>query len=98
MLVHGDDFVSSSERSELEWLCRNMQKKFETKIVMAGDHDDLAKKARVLHQIVMWHPRKGPTYEADQHAEIFSRETGAEELNTISTPVAKETGRETEEF
>ena len=66
VLVHGDDFVSSSERSELEWLCRSMQKKFETKIVMAGDHDDLAKEARVLHQIVMWHPRKGPTYEADQ--------------------------------
>ena len=30
-------------------------------------------------------------------AEIISRETGAEDLKIISTPAAKETGRETEE-
>ena len=42
-LVHADDFVSSGERSELEWLCRNPQKKFETKIAIMGQDDDLAK-------------------------------------------------------
>ena len=61
-----------------------MQKKFETKTVMVGEDDDLAKEARVLNPIVRWHSRKGITYETDpRHAEIISCETG--------------TGRETEE-
>ena len=45
-----------------------------------------------------WHPREGITFEADlRHAETISRDKGAENLNTISTPAAKETERETEE-
>ena len=45
-----------------------------------------------------WHPREGITFEADlRHAEIISRDKGAENLNTTSTPAAKETERETEE-
>ena len=31
-LVHGDDFVSSSKRTELEWLCKGLKKQFETKM------------------------------------------------------------------
>ena len=51
----------------------------------------------MLNQIVKRHSRKGITFEADpRHAEIISRGTGAEKLKTISTPAAKETGRETE--
>ena len=42
-----------------------MQKKFETKTVMVGEDDDLAKEARVLNPIVRWHSRKGITYETD---------------------------------
>ena len=71
-------------RSELERLCRSLQKKFETKMVMVGEDADLAKEARVVNRIVRWHPRKGATYEANpRHAEIIRRETGAEELETI---------------
>ena len=66
-------------------------------MAILGEEDDLAKEARVLNRIVRWHPRKGITCEADPtHAEIFSREAGAEELKTISTPAAKDTGHETE--
>ena len=98
VLVHGDDFVSSGERVELEWLCQGLKKKFETTMIMMGEDDDKAMEARVLNRIVRWHPRKGITYEADpRHAETISRDTGAESLKTMSTPAAKETGRETEE-
>ena len=91
-LVHGDDLVSSGERTGLERLCRGLKKKFETKMTM------MAKEARVLNRIVRWHPRKGITFEADpRHAEFISRDTGAENLKTISTPAAEEAGRETEE-
>ena len=87
-LVHADDFVSSCERAELEWLCKGL-KKFETKMIMVGEDDDMANQARVLNRIVR-HPREGITHEAGpRHAEIISRDTGAE--------AAKETRRETEE-
>ena len=71
--VPGRDIVSSGERSELEWLCRSLRRKFETQMVMVGEDDDLAKGAGVLNRIVRWHPPKGITYEADpRHAEITS--------------------------
>ena len=99
-LVHGDD-MSFGERTELELLCKGLKKKkkkFETKMIMVGEDDDLAKKARVLNRIVRWHPRKGATEEADpRHAETISRDTGAEKLKAVSTPATKEPGRETEE-
>ena len=88
-LVHGDDFVSSRERSELERLCRSLQKKFETKMKMTGEYDELVEKARLLHRIASWHPHI--------RREMISRETGAGKLKTISPLAAKETGRETEE-
>ena len=38
----------SGERTELEWLCKGL-KKFEAKMTMVGEDDDLAKDARVLN-------------------------------------------------
>ena len=66
--VRGDDFVSSGERSVLEWLCKGLKKKFDTKMTMVGEDDDLAKEARVLNGIVRWHPRKRITYEAERRS------------------------------
>ena len=58
----------------------------------------MAKKASALNRIARWHPRDGVTCEADpRHAEIIRRDTGAENLKTVSTPAANETGKETEE-
>ena len=97
-LVHGDDFVSFGERVEVEWLCKGLKNKFETKMIMVGEVDDMAKEARVLNRIVRWHLKRGITYEADTwHAEIIIRDTGAESLKTISTPATREMGRETED-
>ena len=44
-LSTGTTFVSSGERTELEWLCRGLKKKFETKVTMVGEDDDLAMEA-----------------------------------------------------
>ena len=51
-LVHGDEFVSSGGRTELEWLCKSLKEKFETKMTMVGEDDDLAKESKVLNRIV----------------------------------------------
>ena len=68
-LVHGDDFVSC-DKTELEWLCRSLQKRFETKMAMVGD-DDLAKEDR----IVRWHPRKGTQARRNNRLWYWSRES-----------------------
>ena len=92
--VDGYYFVSSGERAESEWLCKVVNKKFETKMIMVGEDDDMAQEARVKNRIVGWH---GIPCEADsRNAEIIIRYTGAENLKTISTPATKET-EETEE-
>ena len=91
-LVHGTTCVIWV--SELEWLCKGLKKKFETKMTMVGEDDDLAKEARVLNRIVRWHSRQGITHEADpRHAEVISRDAGAEKLKTISTRAEKQRRR-----
>ena len=47
--MHGDDFVSSGERAELECLCKGLKNKFVTKMIMVGEDDDMAKEARGDH-------------------------------------------------
>ena len=83
-LVHGDDFVSSGEQAELEWLCKGLKNKYETTMTMVREDDDMAKEARTCEAV----PR---------HAEVIRRDAGAEKLKTITTPASKETRRETEE-
>ena len=57
----------------------------------------MAKEARVLNRIVRLHPRQGIACETDRHAEIFIRDTGAENSKTISKHATKDTGREAEQ-
>ena len=84
-------------RAELEWLCKGLRKKFESKMIIVREDDDLAKEARVLNRIGRWHPRKGISYEAVLRHAGITRDTGAEKLKAVSTPTAKEMGREREE-
>ena len=44
--------LSHPMKAELGWLCKGLLKKFETKMTMVGEDDDLAKEARVLNRIV----------------------------------------------
>ena len=86
--------MPSGESAELEWLCKGLKKKFETKMIMVGEDDNMAREARVLNRIVRWHPKKGITYEAyPRHAEIIIRDT--ENLKTISTPAESWEARRT---
>ena len=80
-LVHGNDFVSCGEGTELEWLCKVLKEKFETKMTMVGGGDDLAKEAGVLSQTVRWHPRKGITYEADRRQSRYRSREAQDHLN-----------------
>ena len=83
------------QNGNMNGCARGLKKKFELKIVMVGEYDDMAKEARVLNRIVRCHPRKGIACEADPRlADMIFRDTGAEILKTISRPATKEAGRE----
>ena len=84
-LVHGDDFVSSGERPELEWSCKGPKKKSET-----DDHGGRGRRhgqgGESIEPNREMAPEKDITYEADpRHADKIIRDTGAENVETIST-------------
>ena len=84
-LVHGDDFVSSGERAELGWSCKGPKKKSET-----DDHGGTGRRRGQGGESVEPNremaPEKDITYEADpRHADKIIRDTGAENVETIST-------------
>ena len=52
LFVHGDDFLASGSRAEVEWLRTTLQSEWSVKSTLIGNDDDLAKEFRVLNRIV----------------------------------------------
>lgn len=51
-LVNGDDFVSVGDESELLWLQKVLEPKFETSTIVMGPGPDNSKEAQVLNRII----------------------------------------------
>ena len=84
-LVHGDDFVSSEDRENLEWLYAGLRNNFDTRKVMTDENGGLR-----------WHPQKGLTCEANpRDADTIIHQTGAEQTKIISTLMTKGPEQET---
>ena len=97
-IMHGDDFVVAAERKDAEWLVSAMSKKYSIKTTMIGGDPDLAKDARILNRMLKWHDGIGVSYEADpRHVEAIVRDTGVENMQTLTCPAVKETRTESEE-
>ena len=52
VIFHGDDYVSSGSRGDLEWFERELAKRFEIKTTMIGEDPDLPNDMQVLNIIV----------------------------------------------
>ena len=96
-LVHGDDFVPSGDRSELEWLCRSLQKKFGTTDDHGGGGRGLAQggDSAEPHPEVAT-PTSGIIYEAQSMAR-GSDQSRKRIRRGNHWPHLKETERDTEE-
>ena len=49
-LVHGDDFTTSGEDSDLEWLRQKMESRFQIKTQMIGEKHNV--EGKVLNRII----------------------------------------------
>jgi len=97
VLIHGDDFVATETREQLEWLKGKLSKRFEIKATMVGGGIDEEKEGRVLNRIIR-RTEQGWEYEADQrHAEILVEALKLKGANSVTTPGEEEKEWEVEE-
>ena len=85
-MVHGDDFVTSGGRREVQWLKEQLQKRFEIKTTIVGRRNVEAKEVRVLNRVVRV-TEGGWEYEADQrHGELIVQTLGMEGSKPVCSP------------
>jgi hypothetical protein len=91
-VVHGDDFTSDGEITQLRWMQRMLEEKFALKTKIMGAHPDLLKELKILNRTIRWHD-EGITYEADdKHASSVIKDLNLEHCKAANTPGDKMTG------
>jgi hypothetical protein len=91
-VVHGDDFTSEGDITQLKWMQRGLEEKFALKTKIMGSHPDLLKELKILNRMVRWE-REGITYEADdKHSATIVKDLNLEHCKATSTPGDKSTG------
>ena len=85
-LVHGDDFVSGADSSDLTWLKDQLSERFEIKTKLMGLKEGESREERILNRVIRL-TKEGWEYEADKrHADLIIQETGASKLGALSHP------------
>ncbi len=86
--VHGDDFLSTGPRQELQWFRKQLETVYEIKTKVLGPGKDENQEVRILNRILSW-TEEGIQYEADpRHSEIMIHKVDCRKA--IRTPGVKE--------
>ena len=95
--VHGDDFTTVGDKSDLDWFESELAKHYElTTQPRIGPGSDDAKEGIILNRVVRW-TSEGLEYEADpRQAEKLIQECGLRDSNTMATPGLRASFEETE--
>ena len=89
LVVHGDDFISTGDGEDLQWLRMLFETKFEISTNVIGHEAGDDTQLKVLNRIISV-KENAYTYEPDaRHAEIVIRELGLQEAKAVTTPVAE---------
>ena len=92
--VHGDDFVSIGMEQQVEWMKKQLERKYQVKTQMSGPGKHHQQELMILIRIVQWDGARGPVYEADpRHVEFIIQQFQLEHAKGVSTPGTKEEGR-----
>ena len=85
--VHGDDFTIAGPKSDIDWLKKQMEGKYElTETGRIGPGRDDGRELKVLNRIVRWGP-EGLEYEADpRQGERLVADLGLTGAKTVGTP------------
>ena len=90
LIAHGNDFVTTGDHEDLQWLKGVFETTFEISTTVLGHDKDDSKFAKVLNRIISVE-ESGYTYEADaRHAELLVRDLGLEEARSVVSPVSDE--------
>ena len=94
IICHGDDFVATGKRKDLEWLEKSLQRKFDCKSKWIGPRSEDPQSQQVLGRVIT-RTSEGIMYEADpRHAETLIEAMGLQEAKSLSTPGSKELAKE----
>ena len=88
LTCHGDDFLVVGSISEIRWLEKEMEKKFEIKINTLGPEVGCVQEMTILNRTLRWNDVEGNIeYEPDaRHVEVLIKELGLEGANGLSVP------------
>ena len=96
--MHGDDFLAAGEESALKQFKEELAKEWKIKHTHICEAEHFGKHMRVLNRIVRIHPRRGITIEPDpRHAEILIRDLDGDSGRLVTTPMIKDSVRESVE-
>ena len=88
-LVHGDDFIFTGTRQNLEWLRKHFEDEYACKIEIIGYGPDVASSARFLNMVITF-TRDGVDFEADQRlAEAIVQGMDLQDSSTAAVPGTK---------
>ena len=94
MLVHGDDYLSSGQSKDLDWLKGELEKAYEIQTQRVGGGSDRDQEGKILNRIVRW-TEKGFELEADpRHAELVIRQLEIEKEKSLSSPGVDDTSKD----
>ena len=84
-LVHGDDYASSASESNLKWLKKNLEERFEIKTTVIGHEKSDEHECKFLNRIVRA-VESGWEYEADmRHAKLIAEQMGVGQGKGVAT-------------
>ena len=94
--VHGDDYVSTGLPENLNWMKRELEKKYQVKTQVLGPDKEQLQQVKILNRIVSWEGARGLVYEADpRHVEIVVNQQMLQDAKEVNTPGTREEGRTT---
>ena len=86
LLVHGDDYFSSAQASQLDWLETQLKAKYEIQSQRVGARKNDETELKVLNRIVR-RTEAGYELEADpRHTELVLLQMGMEKAKPLGTP------------
>ena len=86
VVTHVDDFICTGEKSELQWLRRELEKKFELKGEIMGPGPGEVKMSKFLGRTIEWR-KGGICYKGDEnHTKVLLEEWLMDESKPVTTP------------
>ena len=96
--VHGDDYVSVVEPKELDWMKRQLKRKYKIKTQRLGPGEGHQQEMKIFNRVVCSCSEKGIIVEADpRHAEIIIEQLKLKDAKIVCTPGTKDEGNTTQD-